>query len=75
MTARASAISRLMNSINVPGWAYQTRQMKTGAVLTVDDHISKDAALKREIEELLVFAGYEFHLNGTRFYIISDGDA
>ena len=71
MIARAYTISRVLSSINVPGWAYTTRQMKTGAVLTVDDHIAQDAELKKEIEELLVFAGYKFHLNGSRHYVIS----
>lgn len=71
MTAQASAISRLLNRINVPGWAYTTRQMKTSAVLIVDDHISQDAELKKVIEEHLNFAGYDFHLNGSRYYVIT----
>lgn len=75
MTARASVISRILNSASVPSWSYETRQLKTTAILSVDQETAQDLKAKREIEELLIFAGYELHLNGTRHYVITkDGD-
>jgi hypothetical protein len=75
MTARASTISRILNNANVPSWSYETRQLKTTAILSVNQDTAQDAKAKKEIEELLVFAGYQLHLNGSRHYVITkDGE-
>jgi hypothetical protein len=71
MTARASVITRLLNTANVPRWSYQTRQLKATAILSVDQETAQDAEAKREIEACLLEAGYQLHLNGSRHYIIS----
>lgn len=75
MTARASVISRLLNNANIPAWSFETRQLKATAILSVDQDTAQDAEAKKEIENCLVSAGYELHLNGSRHYVISkDGE-
>lgn len=71
MIARASAISSLLNTLDIPGWMFTVKQVAGTAVVYLRDELVADSGMTKLLVLSVQARGYDVHRNGQHWLIVS----
>jgi hypothetical protein len=75
MITRASVVSSILNTLDIPGWMFSVKQVAGNSVVHLRDELVQDPGTTKFLIMSLQARGYDIHRNGMHWLIVSKAGA